>query len=112
MIRSWFKSGSPWIWLNAAAVSACLIMIVGVLGLIVVRGIGHFWPAQVTRFGYQEDNAQVKTLFAEIIDTSVTPAVAAKISGYKMADNEEDLVQYQIKTGNRDVTGADFRWLQ
>ncbi|MEQ1739303.1 MAG: phosphate ABC transporter permease PstA, partial [Methyloglobulus sp.] len=33
-------------------------------------------------------------------------------SGYKMADNEEDLVQYQIKTGNRDVTGADFRWLQ
>ncbi|MEQ1486287.1 phosphate ABC transporter permease PstA [Methyloglobulus sp.] len=112
MISSWFKSGSPWIWLNAAAVSACLIMIVGVLGLIVVRGIGHFWPAQVTRFSYQEDNAQVKTLFAEIIDTSVTPAAAAKISGYKMADNEEALVQYQIKTGNRDVTGADFRWLQ
>jgi phosphate transport system permease protein len=112
MISAWFKSGSPWIWLNAAAVSACLIMIVGVLGLIVVRGIGHFWPAQVTRFSYQEDNAQVKTLFAEIIDTSVTPAAAAKISGYKIADNEEDLVQYQIKTGNRDVTGADFRWLQ
>jgi phosphate transport system permease protein len=112
MISAWFKSGSPWIWLNAAAVSACLIMIVGVLGLIVVRGIGHFWPAQVTRFSYQEDNAQVKTLFAEIVDTSVTPAAAAKISGYKMADNEEALVQYQIKTGNRDVTGADFRWLQ
>ncbi len=112
MISSWFKSGSPWIWLNAAAVSACLIMIVGVLGLIVVRGIGHFWPTQVTRFSYQEDNAQVKTLFAEIVDTSVTPAAAAKISGYKMADNEEALVQYQIKTGNRDVTGADFRWLQ
>ncbi|MSS75692.1 MAG: phosphate ABC transporter permease PstA [Methyloglobulus sp.] len=112
MISSWFKSGSPWIWLNAAAVSACLIMIVGVLGLIVVRGIGHFWPSQVARFSYQEDNAQAKTLFAEIIDTSVTPAAAAKISGYKMADDEDDLVQYQIKTGNRDVTGADFRWLQ
>jgi phosphate transport system permease protein len=112
MISSWFKSGSPWIWLNAAAVSACLIMIIGVLGLIVFRGIGHFWPAQVTQFSYQEANGQVKTIFAEIVDTSVTPAVAAKISGYKMADNEEDLVQYQIKTGNRDVTGADFRWLQ
>jgi phosphate transport system permease protein len=112
MISSWFKSGSPWIWLNAAAVSACLIMIVGVLGLIVVRGIGHFWPTQVARFSYQEDNAQIKTIFAEIIDTSVTPAAAAKISGYKMADNEDALVQYQIKTGNRDVTGADFRWLQ
>jgi phosphate transport system permease protein len=111
MISSWFKSGTPWIWLNAAAVSACLIMIIGVLGLIVVRGIGHFWPAQVTRFSYQE-NGQPKTIFAEIIDTSVTPAIAAKISGYKMADNEEDLVQYQIKSGNRDITGADFSWLQ
>ncbi|NOU23238.1 MAG: phosphate ABC transporter permease PstA [Methyloglobulus sp.] len=112
MIASWFKSGTPWIWFNAAAVSACLIMIIGVLGLIVVRGIGHFWPAQVTRFSYQEANGQVKTIFGEIIDTSVTPAAAAKNSGYKMADNEEALVQYQIKTGNRDVTGADFRWLQ
>ena len=112
MISSWYKSGAPWIWLNAAAVSACLIMIVGVLGLIVVRGIGHFWPAQVTRFSYQEDNGQVKTIFGEIIDTSVTPTIMAKSSGYKMADNEETLVQYQIKTGNRDITGADFRWLQ
>ena len=112
MIASWFKSGTPWIWLNAAAVSACLIMIIGVLGLIAVRGIGHFWPAQVTRFSYQEDNGQVKTIFAEIIDTSITPALVAKSSGYKMADNEETLVQYQIKTGNRDLTGADFRWIQ
>jgi phosphate transport system permease protein len=111
MITSWFKSGTPWIWLNAAAVSACLIMIIGVLGLIVVRGIGHFWPAQVTKFSY-DDNGQVKTLFGEIIDTTTTPAAAAKISGYQMADNDGDLVQYQVKTGNRDVTGADFRWLQ
>lgn len=98
--------------MNAAAVSACLIMIVGVLGLIVVRGIGHFWPAQVTRFSYQEDNGQIKTIFGEIIDTSVTPAAMAKVSGFKMADDEESLVQYQTKTGNRDITGADFRWLQ
>jgi phosphate transport system permease protein len=112
MIASWFKSGTPWIWLNAAAVSACLIMIIGVLGLIVVRGIGHFWPAQVTRFSYQEDDGRLHTIFGEIIDTSITPALVAKVSGYKMADNEEALVQYQIKTGNRDITGADFRWLQ
>jgi phosphate transport system permease protein len=112
MISAWFKGGTPWIWLNAAAVSACLIMIIGVLGLIVVRGIGHFWPAQVTRFSFQEDNGQIKTIFGEIIDTSVTPTIMAKSSGYKMADDEEFLVQHQVKTGNRDITGADFRWLQ
>ena len=112
MITSWFKSGTPWIWLNAAAVSACLIMIIGVLGLIIVRGIGHFWPAEVIRFNYQEPSGEVKTIFGEIIDTSVTPAAAAKISGFNMVDNEESLVQVQIKMGNRDIIGTDFRWLQ
>jgi len=112
MIGTWFKSGTPWIWLNAAAVSTCLIMIIGVLGLIVIRGVGHFWPAQVTRFSYQEEGGQLKTIFGEIINTSSTPAAIAKASGFKMADNEETLVQYQIKMGNRDVTGTDFRWLQ
>lgn len=112
MIRSWFNSGSPWIWLNAAAVSACLIMIAGVLGLIAVRGIGHFWPAQVARFSYQENGGQTKIIFGEIIDTSETPAAAAKISGFQMADGEETLVQHQIKMGNKDITGTDFRWLQ
>ncbi len=112
MIRSWFNSGSPWIWLNAAAVSACLIMIAGVLGLIILRGIGHFWPAQVTRFNYQEPDGQQKIIFGEIIDISETPAAAAVISGFQMAESEETLVQYQIKMGNKDITGTDFRWLQ
>lgn len=112
MIRLWFRSGAPWIWLNAAAVSTCLIMILGVLGLITVRGIGHFWPSPVIQFNYQEDNGAVKVIIGEKIDTSVTPAVMAKSSGFKMADNEETLIQYQLKTGNRDVTGSDFRWIQ
>ena len=50
MMKLWFKSGAPWIWLNAAAVSTSLIMIVGVLGLVAVRGVGNFWPHQVTRY--------------------------------------------------------------
>lgn len=112
MITSWFKSGNPWIWLNAAAVSACLIMIFGVLGLIVVRGIGHFWPTGVTQFSYDGGHGQVKTILGEIVDTSTTPAAIAKASGVEMADNEDALVQYQIKMGNRDITGVDFRWLQ
>lgn len=112
MSSDWFKSGAPWIWLNAAAVSACLLMIGGVLGLIALRGIVHFWPSQVVSLSYQENNAASKTIYGEIIDTSTTPAAIAKVSGFDMADAEKNLVQYQLKTGNRDVTGADFRWLQ
>jgi len=109
-MKAWFKSGSPWIWLNAAAVSTCLIMVIGVLSLVTVRGVVHFWPAKVAQFSYRQDGAQ-QTIIGEIVDTSVTPAAMARSSGYKMADNEESLVQYQIKTGNRDVSGTDFRWI-
>lgn len=112
MIKLWFKSGSPWIWLNAAAVSACLIMVIGVLLLILVRGLGHFWPDTVTQFNYQEPDKPASTLIGEIVDTNEMPAIAAKASGHKMADNEDVLVQYLIKTGNRDLTGSDFRWIE
>ena len=112
MIKAWFKSGAPWIWLNAAAVSTCLIMIVGVLGLVTVRGVGNFWPHQVTRFNYQEEGKEPQIIIGEKVDSSVTPAAMAKSTGFIMADDEDTLVQYLIKTGNRDVTGTDFRWIQ
>ena len=112
MIRLWFKSGAPWIWLNAAAVSLSLIMVVGVLGLVIGRGVGHFWPHQVSQFSYQELNKQPQIIIGEKVETSITPAAMAKSTGYVMADNEDTLVQYLIKTGNRDVTGTDFRWIQ
>jgi phosphate transport system permease protein len=111
-MKLWFKSGKPWIWLNAAAVSTCLIMVVGLLGLITVRGIGHFWPAQVGQYSYQADNGQQEIIFGEKVDATVTSLAAAKSAGYKMAENEDALIQYQLKTGNRDITGADFRWIQ
>ncbi|MGZ4997615.1 MAG: phosphate ABC transporter permease PstA [Methylobacter sp.] len=111
MIRLWFKSGTPWVWLNAAAVSASLIMVIGVLGLILVRGAGHFWPSPVVQFSYQEKDGQIQTIIGEHIDTSITPAAMAKSSGHVMADDEDTLVQYLIKTGNRDITGTDFRWI-
>ncbi len=112
MMKLWFKSGSPWIWLNAAAVSTCLIMVIAVLGLVLVRGVGNFWPTQVTQFSYQEEGKPLSTIIGEKVDTSITPAIMAKSTGHKMADNEDTLVQYLVKTGNRDVTGADFRWIE
>ncbi len=57
-------------------------------------------------------NKEPQIIIGEKVDSSVTPAAMAKSTGFKMADNEDTLVQYLIKTGNRDVTGSDFRWIQ
>ncbi len=112
MIKHWFKSGAPWIWLNAAAVSTCLIMVVGVLGLVVIRGVGHFWPSEVVQITYEETGGKNQTIIGEHVDTSITPAAMAKSTGHILTDKEDTLVQYLMKTGNRDITGTDFRWIQ
>ena len=42
-VRAWFRSGTPWIWLNAGAIALCLVMVVGVLGWVgqrIVRRAG------------------------------------------------------------------------
>jgi phosphate transport system permease protein len=111
MIRTWFKSGLPWVWLNAAAVALCLVMVIAVLGLVVVRGVGHFWPSSVQEYSYIEDNGSIKSLIGEHVDSSVMTAAMAISSGHKMTKDEDALVQYLVKTGNRDLIGTDFRWI-
>ncbi len=111
IIKDWFKSGSPWVWLNAAAVSTCIILVIGLLLLVAVRGLGHFWPADVVEYVYQE--GEQKTLVVgELVDSSVMSAKMAKESGYKLQAGHDTLVQHLVKTGNRDVSGMDFRWIQ
>jgi len=110
-IKEWFKSGSPWVWLNAAAVSTSIILVVGLLLLVAVRGMGHFWPADVVEYSYV-DGGQKSRVVGELVDTSVMSAKMAKESGYKLKENADTLVQHLIKTGNRDISGMDFRWIQ
>ena len=111
MIKEWFKSGSPWVWLNAAAVSTSIILVVGLLFLVAVRGLGHFWPGDVIEYVYSEGKTK-QFVVGELVDTSVMPAKMAEESGYTLKEGVDYLVQHLIKTGNRDVSGMDFRWIQ
>jgi len=111
MIKAWFRSGTPWVWLNAAAVSICLILVVGLLALIAVRGLGHYWPAQVIEYVYKEDNQSTKVM-GEMVDSKVLSARQARASNYQLAAGKDHLVQHLLKVGNRDLTGLDFRWIE
>ncbi len=31
-VKEWFKSGTPWVWMNAGAVAISIIMVIGLLG--------------------------------------------------------------------------------
>ncbi len=109
----WVKSGKPWIWLNAAAVSASLIMVVGLLGLIAVNGLGHFWPSALWDMQYRMPDGKVQRLIGEIADRERTTLERLREAGMsvKAYGDVVDIERLLLKTGNRDVSGLDFRWI-
>ena len=110
MIKQWFKSGNPWIWLTAGAVSVSLILVFGLLLLIAARGLGHFWPATVLEYDYQNQDSTVMRLIGEIQDEESVGAQRLRSAGLNI-QGDADVTRYLLKTGNRDVTGQDFRWV-
>jgi phosphate transport system permease protein len=108
-MKKWFKSGHPWIWLNAGAVSVSLIMVFGLVLLIAVRGMAYFWPDDVIDAKYQQANGDTIRLIGEIKNTETIPVEQAKDSGYTFPKGEENVTRYLIKTGDRQILGADFR---
>ncbi|AEG02887.1 phosphate ABC transporter permease PstA [Methylomonas methanica] len=112
MIKAWFKSGSPWIWMTAGAVSINLLLVVGLLLLIAIRGLGHFWPANIVEYQYLNQQGQSSIIIGEEVDESLLHEAQARAAGFEVLNGAEYLHQYLVKTGNRDILGSDFRWIQ
>ena len=109
MIRNWFKSGSPWVWLSAAAVSISMLLVVALLGLIAARGLIYFWPKEVLQAQYHEHVGESYRLIGEIQDSEEIPTARLRESGVEPPGNEIAYTRYLVKTGNRDTLGMDFR---
>lgn len=110
-VPEWVKSGDPWVWLNAGAVAISVIMVIGLLLLIAVRGLGHFWPADIVQGTYQLPGKEAYTLVAEQVESDEVPAAQLREAGIDVADHHDMMQRTLMKTGNRDVYGTDFRWV-
>jgi len=110
-MNKWLKSGAPWIWLNAAAVSACILLVGGLLMLIAVRGSAHFWPIKIREIILVDDFGQQLRLIGQIRDVE-TVAIdrLGPLADYPGGENGL-VTRLLLKTGNRDQTGQDFRWV-
>ncbi|MDD1510263.1 phosphate ABC transporter permease PstA [Pseudomonas sp. CNPSo 3701] len=111
-LKSWFKSGSPWIWMNAGAVSIAIIMTVGLLAVIAVRGLGHFWPADIIEASYQIPGEQAKQMAGEVVQKEEIPRARLAAAGLPVnTEGGEFMTRELLKVGNRDLYGADFSWV-
>ncbi|MFL1808862.1 MAG: phosphate ABC transporter permease PstA [Plesiomonas shigelloides] len=108
-MNKWFKSGTPWIWMTAGAVSLSLIAVVGLLLLIGARGLVYFWPHTVYQFGVISEQG-IERVIGEIHGREMVPRERLIANGVNL-DNflDADVPRYLVKTGNREFVNLDFR---
>ena len=111
-VKTWFKSGTPWVWMNAGAVSIAVIMTIGLMLVIAVRGLGHFWPADIVEASYQIPGQEAKVMAGEITQIEEVPRARLAASGLPVtAEGGEFMTRELFKVGNREIYGADFTWV-
>lgn len=92
-IKKFWRLGEPWVWVTAAALSTTLLICAVLIIVVMVNGLGVFWPSRVALL--ELENGQ---------------KVAGEIT-QRQATALDDGERIQLKTGNRDLYGIDFRWI-
>ncbi|MDB6047878.1 MAG: putative phosphate transporter, permease protein [Pseudomonas sp.] len=111
-LKSWIKTGAPGVWMSAGAVSIAVIMTLGLLTVIAVRGLGHFWPADVVLAQYNVPNEANHVLIGEVVQTEEVPRARLKGAGLPVPDvGPEFMTRELFKVGNRDINPSDFTWV-
>lgn len=110
-IKTWFKSGTPWVWMTALAVSLSVIAVLGLLMLIASRGMVYFWPHTVYEFQVKGTEATPTVVIGEIRESEDVLASRMREAGVEVPAGEATLTRRLVKTGNRDLMGLDFRWI-
>ena len=73
-------------------------MITGMIALILVNGLGFFWPRPLVQLTLRDG----EVVLGEVVNREPLPVAMRKNAG----DH-----RIQLKLGNRDITGTDFRWV-
>ena len=94
-MKNFWKRGEPFIWLTGGTLAFCMIMIGGLVFLIMLKGLGIFWPAMLVQLTLK-DGSQ---LMGQIIGREEIPQLP-------------DHYRLQLKIGNRDLYGLDFKWVK
>jgi len=99
-MKKFWRSGEPFVWLTGGALVFSLIMVAGLVVLVMVNGLGFFWPSSIVRLRLDDG----RELMGQIAERESIPQPGAP-SGMPVRH------RIQLKVGNRDLSGADFVWI-
>jgi ABC-type phosphate transport system auxiliary subunit len=93
-----FSRGDHLVWLTGSALGISLLMILGLLAVILTNGLGIFWPSPIEQVTLRDGS-----VFAG------EPMQRQAIPNPGQADHLQKF-RLQLKVGNRDLYGFDFKW--
>ncbi len=99
MFKRLLHSGDPFIWLTGGALAFSLLMIAALIWIVAANALGFFWPNQLGAVELQDG----QRLLGVVRATETIP----------QQDGSDAPAQYrtQFQVANRDLYGADFRWV-
>jgi len=92
-MNKYWRVGEPMVWLSGASLAITLLTAIILLAVIMMNGLGVFWPAELQRLELK-DGSQV---IGRLMQTEPTA--------------DESALRRQYKIANRDMYGLDFRWI-
>lgn len=98
------------VWICGAAVSLCIIAVTGLLFLLAVRGLSHFWPSAVVHAGYEFAGSH-SMLLGELVERETVAAELLPDQGIGDGDDDNAHSRSLLKLGNRDFFESDYVWV-
>ena len=92
-MKVFWKTGEPYVLATGAALAIILVMSLTLIGTVMTNGLGYFWPRELIKLELKDGSS----VLGQITQQEKNP-----ISGER---------RLQLKVGNRDVFGQDFRWV-
>ncbi len=93
-VRAWLAEGAAQRWLTAAALLVALAMIVGLVGVVIEVAGGFFWPRPLVELRLADGSTAL-----------------GEVWGREPDPRSPGMDRVRVKVGNRDLLGADFRWI-
>ncbi|MDT8444688.1 MAG: phosphate ABC transporter permease PstA [Desulfuromonadales bacterium] len=92
-MKSYWRTGEPCVWVTGAALAVTLLIAATLIIVVMVNGLGVFWPGTLERLELKDGSA----LLGEQTQREKT--------------FESEKFRRQYKVGNRELYSLDFRWI-
>lgn len=109
--------GEPQLWLTGGALAIAIVLIVGLLALVVVQGIGTFWPRAVVEMKLADGSVcmgeitRSEQFKPEAAAIEKLPVAVAAVARKEIASADGWATRQLVRVGNFELTHAPFQWV-